>query len=847
MKLKIILVLFLIALVSLPIINEREFRSGVNKHPLRYSPGMRADSEPPSLAMDNTPGTGTTGGVFIFSANFTDNVGVTAVKVNYTYNGAFFHNMSMNNAAGDMWNRTITVNVNATEMDYHFFFNDGANNTNTTSPKTVQIIDTIPPIAHAGSDRTAPQGENFFLDASNSTDNVGIFNYTWHWWCTACGLYHEAYGQTPLILGDVADLTVYLNVSDAQGNRDADSVNITMIDIIPPIANAGDDVVIEQHETVTFNGSACWENFEIINYTWSFPYNDSMVHLYGRYANFTFDLAGEYSVELVVADAADNTGPQSSDVLLISVIDITLPVAFAGTDVSIDQHESVVFNASLSFDNLNITEYLWNFTYRNKMQYLFGPETEFKFDEAGRYEITLNVSDEAGNRALDSFVVTVRDVTDPVANPGADQWTVNIGEFAIFDAGDSTDNVGIVNYTWSFHYNGTNYHLYGAEVTFKFYVALTINVTLTVSDAEGNLNESTCSVHVADNLPPVTDAGSDIIADAGAPVLLNANGTRDHSPIASYSWIFTYNRTNRILTGIHVYFQFDEPGTYSVLLIARDIWDNVGTDTMIIEIRDLSAPYVEAGNDMNVTAGETVVFEGYAHDNVGVGSFEWRFLYNDTEQVLYGKSAAFVFDIPGNYTVELWVDDEAGNTASHTIWLNVTSSEGGDTNGTGGDDDDVGNDDIGDDDDNDDNDDVPPDRNETNGSKKFFLFTPLGIATMIVLLILIGIGILFVFGKRTTVAGSINTDDSEENNEGGLIGVPVEEGKEIDISKEIPGRADDEEPEDIPVDEADGESEDMPGQPDDGTTFDDGTERISDPPDDETTEDPAHSPDEEIA
>ena len=833
MRSKIILVLCLIALVLFPVIPEREFQSGVNKHTLRYSPGVRADTEPPSLAMDNTPGTGTTGGVFTFSANFTDNVGVTTVRVNYTYNGSFFHNLSMNNAAGNMWNRTVTVNVNATEMDYHFFFNDSANNTNTTSPKTVNIIDTIPPVAEAGADRTAPQGRNFFLDGSNSTDNIGIFNFTWHWWCNGCGLQHEAYGQNPLILGDIGYLTVHLNVSDALGNWDADSVNITMIDIIPPIANAGDDVVIEQHETVTFNGSDCCENFEIVNYTWSFPYNDSVVCLYGRYANFTFDLAGEYSVELVVADEAGNTGPQSSDTLIISVLDITFPVAFAGDDVAIDQHESVIFNGSFSYDNLNITEYVWNFTYGNIMQYLFGPETEFTFDDAGRYGITLNVSDEAGNRALDSLMVTVRDITTPVADPGADQWTVNIGEIAIFDAGDSTDNVGVVNYTWSFHYNGTNHHLYGAEVTFSFFVAQTVNVTLTVRDAEGNLNTSAFSIHVADTIPPVTDAGPDILADAGTPVLLNASGTRDHSPIASYSWLFSYNGTNQILTGIQVYFRFNETGIYNVLLIVRDVWDNVGTDTMIIEIGDLTAPSIEAGNDMNVTAGEKVVFEGQAGDNVGVTSYEWRFAYNDTEQLLYGKSAVFLFDIPGNYTVELSVDDEAGNTAVHTIWVNVTPSQGGDPNGTG--DDDNEDDDIDDDnDDNDDNDEIPPATNETNERKEFFLVTPFGIVVICILVVLMGICIFLVFGRKRSGTGSQKAVGSEEIVEGGSMDEPEEETAGLELSEAISGSRNDE------------GSKEVPDPPDDETTAHDGFTDMPDRPDDETTEDPAHAPEEEI-
>jgi len=122
------------------------------------SKSNRNDDEPPSLVVDNTPGTVNTGGELTFSANFTDNVSVVAVWVNYTYDSIRFHNSSMNNIFGETWSLTIIVNISATDIDYYFHFNDSANNTNTSATVTIDIIDTIPPVANAGEDKGVPQG-----------------------------------------------------------------------------------------------------------------------------------------------------------------------------------------------------------------------------------------------------------------------------------------------------------------------------------------------------------------------------------------------------------------------------------------------------------------------------------------------------------------------------------------------------------------------------------------------------------------------------------------------------------------------------------------------------------------
>ena len=84
----------------------------------------------------------------------------------------------------------------------------------------------------------------------------------------------------------------------------------------------------------------------------------------------------------------------------------------------------------------------------------------------------------------------------PVADAGPDQ-TVEQLEYVTFDGSGSSDDVGIVNYTWSFEYGGNDWELYGeVNSSFCFPAMGTYNVTLTVTDEEGNSTSDTMVVTV---------------------------------------------------------------------------------------------------------------------------------------------------------------------------------------------------------------------------------------------------------------------------------------------------------------------------------------------------------------
>jgi PKD repeat protein len=89
----------------------------------------------------------------------------------------------------------------------------------------------------------------------------------------------------------------------------------------PPVAAAGNDQTVQEGDIVTFNGLGSSDNFAVVNYTWSFTYDGSPVHLYGASPSFQFLIAGTYVVTLNASDQAGNTG---TDTVVVTV-EILIP------------------------------------------------------------------------------------------------------------------------------------------------------------------------------------------------------------------------------------------------------------------------------------------------------------------------------------------------------------------------------------------------------------------------------------------------------------------------------------------------------------------------------------------
>lgn len=297
----------------------------------------------------------------------------------------------------------------------------------------------------------------------------------------------SANGQ-PLITNEGSNNKLEYWSIDHAGNGESHHVLTGIkLDKTSPKANAGVDQIVNEGTMVALDGSASADENGIASYTWTFTDSTSQ-SLSGKNPTYTFRTMGTYATTLKVTDPAGN---YATDTVTITVIDLTKPTANAGSDQAVNEDTPVTLDGSASSDNIGITAYTWTFT-DIVPRILTGPKPTYTFNVPGKHTITLNVTDATGNWATDAVDITVLDITKPVTNAGANQ-TVNVGSPASFDAGGSTDNVGIISYEWSFGDGTTGT---GKTVAHSYVNPGTYMVTLTVKDAAGNIGTDSVFVTV---------------------------------------------------------------------------------------------------------------------------------------------------------------------------------------------------------------------------------------------------------------------------------------------------------------------------------------------------------------
>lgn len=175
----------------------------------------------------------------------------------------------------------------------------------------------------------------------------------------------------------------------------------------------------------------------------------------------------------------------------------------------------------------------------------------------------------------------LQDFTDPVADAGAYDDALT-GEVVHLDGSGSSDDVGIVNYTWTI--DGETV-LFGETVNHIFFVGGDYDITLNVSDAEGNWDTDTASITVEPDLtPPVVQTASTRWAMAGTLVQLNASLSADNVRIDNYTWSFLYDGEEVEIYGVVATFWFNISGLYEVNLTITDASGLTNSTVVLLDI-----------------------------------------------------------------------------------------------------------------------------------------------------------------------------------------------------------------------------------------------------------------------
>jgi len=355
----------------------------------------------------------------------------------------------------------------------------------------VKVEDTSPPVAEAGPDITADPGDEFTLDGSRSTDNVGIA--TAHWVVDPEGLNMKFYTLVAtLSMERLGSYTAVLFLVDHAGNSDSDSVIIRIKDRTPPVVDAGNDMVVDIGTKVTFDGRRSYDNVGIEKWEWAVRNDRTLALLSGEVVTYTFMDPGKFTVELRVSDAAGHT---SIGVISVTVVDRESPVARAGPDLEVQMGTVLALDATASTDNIGITRYVWTFYYDHQNREFARAVATFTFELPGDYTITLTVYDRAGNFGIDLLMVTVVDTSPPKAEFWApEKW--GLGRPLTLDASGSSDNVEVTSYTWTVTHRDETKTTIGPMLFLEPEEAGTYRVTLRVKDAAGNTDVREVSLYV---------------------------------------------------------------------------------------------------------------------------------------------------------------------------------------------------------------------------------------------------------------------------------------------------------------------------------------------------------------
>ena len=339
---------------------------------------------------------------------------------------------------------------------------------------TITVISS-PPVACVGNDVVVKNGESVTLSGECSKDNTKIVSYKWK--DVLGNVLSESVNYTTAEL-PIGRNEIILEVEDEIGEIGKDKV-IVYVNPDPPIANAGEDVTISLGQSVTLDGSFSYDEVGKV-VAWKWTDMDGNVLSYDKKLvldSMKFGI-GIHEITLIVTD---DTGEIGKDNVIVEVKSEP-PVADAGKDVWVQVGTQVTLDASNSYDsNGTIVEYKWT-----ENNYLLSKEKTFNnYYAEGKHIIVLTVTDNAGEKDIDTVVVNVTKESPPNQPPtayaGLDK-TTNVGDPVYFDASGSTDDQGIKSYLWDFGDgntgNGkTTYHTYTTSGTYT--------VTLTVQDSEG--------------------------------------------------------------------------------------------------------------------------------------------------------------------------------------------------------------------------------------------------------------------------------------------------------------------------------------------------------------------------
>jgi len=558
------------------------------------------------------------------TANITDDVSVNQVYLDYTGVNTTNYNVSMNKWNGN-WSFDIPGQAFTGTVDYFIWANDTSDNDNMTGNYSIQIYDPENPVADAGLDQSVDEDEEVYFDGSGSSDNVGI---EWYNWSFGDGSYSNGIDNInpSHVYADAGTYIVTLNVSDAAGNWDTDTCLI-FVNNVGPTADAGNNQVVEEGETVLFDGGGSNDtssDLPNLTYTWYFGDGDSDT---GISVTHVYEDNGTYTATLIVTDDNGFVDSDTSVITVNNIAPVIEPVStqtiledslftlkINATDVPAD---TLTFSDNTTLFDINPITGMIEFTPTN--------------DDVGNHSVNITVVDDDGGVNYTILNITVENTNDqPTIETISQQSAIEDEEFTLQVNADDVDVADVLTYSLTSYPSGMNIDDTTGLISWTPTNddVGTHTITVKVEDSIGTFYTETFTIIVSN----VNDAPTIVTNSL-------ANATEDMFYIA-------FIQAEDVDIGDSLTYSLDSyPAFLSINPLTGMIFgtpdnDNVGTHNIVV----------------NVTDGDTYVAKTFSLTVVNV---------NDAPVI--ASSPILTADVGVKYAYDIIASDEDNDVLTYTL------------------------------------------------------------------------------------------------------------------------------------------------------------------------------------
>jgi len=434
----------------------------------------------------------------------------------------------------DVGSNTITLTV--TDLDGN----------SATCDAIVTVLDTINPSFTS-------------IDTTIYLDVLGVYTIDSSYVSTAyidnCELPNVTLDQSDFDCSEIGSNTVTITATDASGNTSVATATVMVEDSISPFALCMDSVNIGLDPS----GNAVVTSAEIDNGSNDACGIDTLILSQYNFTNL--ELGPNPEVMTVI----DVNGNSSSCNTVVSVIDLTPPVPVC--------QDITIYLDSIGGVSINDTDIDGGSTDNGIIASIVADQTSFDCSETGDNDVVLTVTDNAGNFSTCTAVVTVLDVINPSFT--ALDTTIFLDETGNY----VIDSTYVSSNEWD---NCTTPAITLDEDAFDCAEVGSNTVTITATDASGNITIDSATLMVVDTIAPVAicqdiSVSTDALGNATITAAEINNGSNDACGIDTLM-LSQYDFTSL------------ELGANPEVMTVIDVNGNVSTCDAIVTLLDLTPP-----------------------------------------------------------------------------------------------------------------------------------------------------------------------------------------------------------------------------------------------------------------